>query len=230
MAKLLIFTTESDAIDYSEKIHKYLRSNRPNYNASKWCDPEQSADGLTWMVKQPIEEEIQKWPVPIDTATEKSKSVGITEQLPEIGEECVKDHYYLYKGSTIKCRQTHNRTIYDPKDTPALFSFFRDNSDSLKWIEGEQVEVGWMRIYNDVKYEVIQAHQTQSDWTPDTALTLWKVWKDPLAIEEWKQPTGAGDAYNIGDNVIFNGHQYESLINANVWSPEVYAAGWKLIN
>jgi hypothetical protein len=33
----------------------------------------------------------------------------------------------------------------------------------------------------------------------------------------------------IGDKVSFEGKNYESLINNNVWSPAVYPAGWKEI-
>ena len=101
----------------------------------------------------------------------------MTISLPETGGECFINQYYLYKGDILKCRQTHYRTIYEPKDTPALFSFWRDNSEQLQWISGEQVEIGWMRIYEDVKYEVIQAHQTQDDWIPTATLNvLWKIY------------------------------------------------------
>lgn len=46
-------------------------------------------------------------------------------------------------------------------------------------------------------------------------------------IPDWVQPTGAHDAYNTGDKVRFKGDVYESLIDGNVWSPEVYPAGWQ---
>lgn len=49
----------------------------------------------------------------------------------------------------------------------------------------------------------------------------------PTEYAAWVQPTGAHDAYNIGDKVTFNGHLWESLIDANVWSPTVYPAGWR---
>ena len=169
----------------------------------------------------------------MDVATELASSAGTTEPLPEVGEECVIDKYYLYKGDILKCRQTHNRTIYEPKDTPALFSFFRDNSDQLEWMAGEQVEVGWMRIYEGVKYEVIQAHQTQADWIPTATIgVLWKIYSEetPEEIPVWVQPTGAHDAYRIGAKVHFptiNDPVYESLIDANVWSPAEYPTGWK---
>ena len=46
-------------------------------------------------------------------------------------------------------------------------------------------------------------------------------------IPEWVQPTGAHDAYNVGDKVRYKGKVYESTINGNVWSPEVYPQGWE---
>lgn len=46
---------------------------------------------------------------------------------------------------------------------------------------------------------------------------------------EWVQPTGAGDAYGIGDRVVFNGVVFESTIAGNVWSPTDYPAGWTAI-
>lgn len=43
------------------------------------------------------------------------------------------------------------------------------------------------------------------------------------------QPTGGHDAYNIGDRVTYNGKVYESTINANVWAPDAYPKGWKVV-
>jgi len=221
---IAIFNIEQDSVNFSQNVHNFLTENRSNYNAVKWSSINQGSES-EWAVKVPSDY----------NSLNESFDLGDspkTKELPEIGGGVLIDEYYLYKGNIIKCRQTHNRTIYEPKDTPALFSFFRDNSDQLQWIENEQVEMGWVRIYNDIKYEVIQAHQTQSDWTPDIAVTLWKVYsEEPETPEilEWIQPTGAHDAYNIGDQVLFEGSTYESLINANVWSPSIYPAGWELI-
>lgn len=50
---------------------------------------------------------------------------------------------------------------------------------------------------------------------------------EPAEIPDWVQPTGAHDAYNKGDKVRYNGKVYESLIDGNVWSPDVYPAGWR---
>ena len=50
--------------------------------------------------------------------------------------------------------------------------------------------------------------------------------QDPHAPAEFVQPTGAHDAYNLGDRVTYSGRIYESIINGNVWSPDVYPDGW----
>ena len=44
---------------------------------------------------------------------------------------------------------------------------------------------------------------------------------------EYKQPTGAHDAYQAGDRVTFHGRVYEAVINAVVWSPLAYPQAWK---
>ena len=75
-------------------------------------------------------------------------------------------------------------------------------------------------------YRVVQAHTSQVDWTPDKTPALFVV----VSLDEWPefvQPTGAHDAYKKGDKVTFEGKHYISLIDANVYSPAAYPAGWK---
>ena len=50
------------------------------------------------------------------------------------------------------------------------------------------------------------------------------------APAEFVQPTGAHDAYKVGDKVTFNGKVYQSNISANVYSPTAYPAGWTLVS
>ena len=95
----------------------------------------------------------------------------------------------------------------------------------------------------------VQAWSDPANWHVNPVMTgdqrtlagkLWvslmdyNVWAPPIGWREvvdagypaWVQPTGAHDAYALGDRVEFNGKNYESLIPANVWSPAVYPAGW----
>lgn len=44
---------------------------------------------------------------------------------------------------------------------------------------------------------------------------------------EYVQPTGAHDAYKIGDKITYNGKHYECIFDNCVWNPDEYPAGWK---
>ena len=85
-------------------------------------------------------------------------------------------------------------------------------------------------MYHDKFYKVLQNHTSQADWTPDTASSLYVEIANPA--EEWpefKQPTGAHDAYTKDAKVTFEGKHYKSLIDANVYSPTAYPQGWELV-
>ena len=96
------------------------------------------------------------------------------------------------------------------------------------WDASGTYAVGTRVRYADALYSCVQAHTAQSDWAPDTAVSLWSEVKIDASTgyDEWTQPTGAQDAYNKGDRVSYNGKIYESAIDANVYSPEAYPAGW----
>lgn len=72
-------------------------------------------------------------------------------------------------------------------------------------------------------------------WESTTDYNVWEPgvsgWREVVAegYPEWRLPTGAHDAYALGDRVEYKGADYESRIAANVWSPSVYPAGWKQI-
>lgn len=86
--------------------------------------------------------------------------------------------------------------------------------------------------YGGLLYKVVQSHTTQLDWTPDIVPALFTRVAPPEVIPDWVQPTGAQDVYMKGDKVHFptiNDPVYESLIDNNSWSPQEYAAGWKIV-
>lgn len=93
------------------------------------------------------------------------------------------------------------------------------------WAEGVAYTVGNLRAYDGKLYKCVQAHTSQSDWTPDAAASLWAVAGDPgEEWPEWSQPVGAHDAYNAGDKVSHNEKHWVSDVDNNVWEPGVY--GW----
>ena len=91
--------------------------------------------------------------------------------------------------------------------------------DGYEYFTGERVS------YDGKYYRCIQAHKSQPDWYPDIAGSLWSEIVDPSEeFPEWKQPTGAHDAYAKGDKVSHNSKHWVSDIDANVYEPGVY--GW----
>lgn len=46
---------------------------------------------------------------------------------------------------------------------------------------------------------------------------------------EYVQPTGAHDAYHIGDKITYNGKKYICKLDNCVWTPTDYPAGWELV-
>jgi len=94
-----------------------------------------------------------------------------------------------------------------------------------EWEVGIAYTIGNIRQYNGNLYKCLQNHTSQTSWTPDTAVSLWKKIGDPtVEYPEWSQPVGATDAYQIGDKVSHNSKHWVCTVANNVWVPGVY--GW----
>ena len=92
---------------------------------------------------------------------------------------------------------------------------------------GDIISYGTNGVGDPQLYKVVQAHTSQAQWTPDAVPSLYDAFGlDESGYPLWAQPTGAHDAYSAGDIVNYNGTLYQSTINGNVWSPDVYPAGW----
>lgn len=81
---------------------------------------------------------------------------------------------------------------------------------------------------NGFLYRCLQSHTSQASWTPEASPSLWVLIDDP-AIEwpEWKQPTGAHDAYDLNAKVSHNGKKWISQIAANTTEPGADERYWK---
>lgn len=83
---------------------------------------------------------------------------------------------------------------------------------------------------NNKFYKVLQNHTSQSTWLPDNAPSLYVEISDPsVEWPAWKQPTGAHDAYSIGDKVSHNEEHYISQINGSTTVPGSDERWWKKV-
>lgn len=98
------------------------------------------------------------------------------------------------------------------------------------YVAGDFLTYGVNSVGDPQLYKVAQAHTSLDIWVPGTAPSLYvAIGLNKEGYPTWSKPTGAHDAYNIGDIVDFNGELYKSRIDGNIYSPEEYPAGWEKI-
>lgn len=123
-------------------------------------------------------------------------------------------------------------------------------TDAAKVPEWKNPGVDHSKMYHQgdvVQYQGKLVRSTRkglNHWTPGVLNYDGRIWEiieeatetsetegpetnEQPAAPAYRQPSGGHDAYKQGDRVTFNGEVYESLINANVYSPTDYPQGWK---
>ena len=136
---------------------------------------------------------------------------------------------YKSMAELRRALQLFAATLYDKEDTAVeIASLYPVWAADKQYKANDIVQYGTNSVGDPQLYLVLQAHKSQSDWLPDATASLYKK----MGISEsgypiWTQPLCAVDAYNLGDIVSYNSKLYKSIINANVWAPDVYPAGWE---
>ena len=100
-----------------------------------------------------------------------------------------------------------------------LVELARDNADPAASYAPLQEQID--QAFTQIKALSARVALLESGETPEPA-------PEPEEWPEWVQPTGAHDAYGVGDKVTYNGKHYVSKIAGNVWSPDAYPAGWEV--
>ena len=100
-------------------------------------------------------------------------------------------------------------------DAVALFEQWKPG---VEYVKDKRIREG------EKLYRVVQTHVSQEDWRPADTPTLFTEVAKPGEIPEWKQPTGAQDAYAKGDKVRHHDKIWQSNTDNNVWEPGIY--GW----
>ena len=131
-----------------------------------------------------------------------------------------KDHLKNAVQARITQMDTALATLPDENAVDAVTLF-------QKWKPNEDYVIGYRLQWKDKLYRVVQQHTSQDGWEPDKTPALFTEVAKPGEIPEWKQPTGAQDAYMIGDKVRHDGKIWISDVDNNVWEPGVY--GWSVV-
>lgn len=64
----------------------------------------------------------------------------------------------------------------------------------------------------------------------EPGVSSWREVVEDGGIPEYVAPTGAHDAYNTGDHIMFDGAEYVALQDGLVWSPADYPQGWEAVS
>jgi hypothetical protein len=146
----------------------------------------------------------------------------------------------IHEGVTYTARQRH---LMQADWLPPLLALWLRVNDGEDWVPGEQVwaandpnhptepnaNVATVRVYEGVRYTVLQSHVTQAGWEPPNAQALWQAeaGEEP-GVAAWVQGggTGTSGSYNLNDEVTHDNPNdggaiwlYRSAIAANTTEP-----------
>ena len=140
-----------------------------------------------------------------------------------------------YENKLYKVIQEHtSEPTWLPINASSLYASLltdEENNKVLEWIQPESTN-GYMTgdqvMHNDILYV---STADNNIWEPGTVGAPWeaKIEKeeeqDNPEISQWTP----NFSYMIGDRIMYENIEYESLIDNNVWSPIDYPAGWVVI-
>lgn len=122
---------------------------------------------------------------------------------------------YLNGAKKLRAAMTSAGAILtDEQALTVLIIYPTWDGNSTTYSVGDRV------LYNSILYKCLQAHTSQSTWTPTDAPSLWAkvLIPTPGVIPDWEQPSST-NPYSKGDKVRHNGKIWTSTIDNNVWEP-----------
>jgi hypothetical protein len=132
---------------------------------------------------------------------------------------------------TVEAKTTYNSKVQAQAFanakvmSPAVVALF-DAMPSVhpEFAAGEAVVIGDMRAFEAKTWRCIQAHTTQSDWTPPVVPALWLLLPLPGA-SAWAQPV----SYSMPSRVTYSGRLYDlrqAHTSQAAWTPPEVPALW----
>ena len=138
-----------------------------------------------------------------------------------------------YKDQLYKCLQSHDSLdTFDPENAVSLWVPIDD--PNVEWPEWKMptgahnvYPKGYKVTHNGKRWVSNIDHNDGEPGKRD-----WVEYKpkseDPDYIPDWVQPTGAHNAYSLGDKVKHKNQVWKSINAGNSWEPGVY--GWVKIS
>nr|DAN55245.1 MAG TPA: ChiA1-BD-binding domain protein [Caudoviricetes sp.] len=129
--------------------------------------------------------------------------------------EVINSRDYKLEDMLYKINKMYVESYLTEEEKTELDNLARENADTVNSYAPiqEQIDNLYVKISN----------------LEDRVKLLEKT-EEPGEEEEYKefvQPTGAHNAYNVSDKIIYNGKKYICKMDGCVWSPDTYPAAWE---
>lgn len=127
--------------------------------------------------------------------------------------------------------------ITDEQETE-LIALARENATPENSYAGLQTQIDELRGIVDEIVEGVHTVRLDADAIKKameegrTVIPEPEPEPEPDKYPEYKQPTGAHDAYHKGDGITYNGKKYDCIAPdgvAVVWNPDEYPDYWQLV-
>lgn len=207
----------------NEIVEVETLSRSPRYSGTRWWDLRDESTLNEWMTTFGYKEVVQH-PRPGDTnESTYEPRLSIKDGVPV--QEWVER---AYTAQEISLREELEKIERQNEATVAIAGAYMHlnqtaHADGSEWVQPLGVHDAYAK-----GAKVIHGGKT---WESLTFANVWEPgvsgWREIATggnVAEWVQPTGAHDAYGVGDRVLHNGKTWESTSAANVWEPGVY--GW----
>ena len=142
----------------------------------------------------------------------------------EVIKNVINSKDYKLEDILYKINKMRIESAITEEEKTELDSLARENANAENSYAPLQEQID--KLYEDMKEleaRVSLLEQEQSTEQP----------QEPTEpVEEYppyKQPTGAHDAYHVGDKITYNGKKYICKLDNCVWTPDAYPAGWEVV-
>lgn len=116
------------------------------------------------------------------------------------------------------------RSLIDDKSASVTPDLYR----SMHY-DGSLIKAGERVNFHGILHQAAADLWDREENAPDMAPNLWVKIEYVEGCRVIPDVISAAEAFALGEQGWWDGHIYESLIPANVWTPDVYPQGWLLI-
>ena len=97
------------------------------------------------------------------------------------------------------------------------------------WRVDRECVINEVYSYKGELYRCRQTHTTQTGWEPNVTEALFKKLMYRNGVRIIPEVITTGDMFTKDELGWWNDTLYKSLMDANVYTPEQYAAGWEIV-